>query len=231
VGGALRAEVAFGSTEITASAGARKDRPVQLGADVSTGIRLFDLHVEGAVRHGDETPYWEGRLDFETLELPTEIDRSDDWIAQVVAGATISIALNPEDALYVGGEYFFNDAGYDGRKLYTWLLANGQYRPLYVGRHYVGAYAMLPSPGSWDDATFTASAIGNLSDGSWLARGDVRVLALTHLSLNAYGAGHFGKHGEMRLAIDVPAIPGVVDEPISVPAPAVDLGVGATVAF
>ena len=82
--------------------------------------------------------------------------------------------------------------------------------PLYAGRLYAGAYAYLPGPGRWDDVTFIASYLTNLSDGSGMVRLDYRHLLLTHLRLNAYVSAHPGELGEFRYGVDVPAIPGIV---------------------
>ena len=44
--GAVRAEVSFGSAELTASAAIREDQPLQLGSDLSAGLGPFDLRVD-----------------------------------------------------------------------------------------------------------------------------------------------------------------------------------------
>jgi hypothetical protein len=230
VGGALRAEWAVGSTEVSATAAARKDQPLRLGGDVSTGIWVLDLHLEGAVQHGVTAPFWEGTLDLETLEFATEVDRSEDWIPQVAGGAEVSLKYNDEDVLYLGAEGFWNDAGYADATLYDWLLYEGQFTPFYLGQTYVGAYAFVPSPGQLDDASFTASVLTNLSDGSALARVDTRVLVLTYINVNAYAAIHFGEPGEFRFGLDIPPMPGL-EEGLVVPPSLVDAGIAATVSF
>ncbi|MCK6506630.1 hypothetical protein L6R53_25200, partial [Myxococcota bacterium] len=233
VGGAARAEIVFGTTEVSASAAARRDQPLRLGADLSTGFWLLDLRVEAAVLHGVDDPFFEGTLDLSTFTLPTEVDRSEDWIPQVVAGLEGSFKLGDEDSLTLGVEGFFNDAGTDQVELYPWLLLNDAYTPFYVGRWYAAAYAYLPAPGRWDETSFTASWIANLSDQSHVARLDASVTALTWLSLNAYVAPHFGKVGELRYRLQLDPLAGVegLEEGIDVPAPVVDLGLGARVRF
>jgi hypothetical protein len=231
IGGAMRAEVLLGSTEVSLSGAVRKDQPLRLGADLSCPLWLFDVHVEGAVQHGVTTPTWEGTLDLETFQtFPTSTSREEDWIPQVVAGTEITLKISDEDSLSLGAEYFYNDAGYPSSELYIWLLAQGQYTPFYLGRHYGAAYAYVPGP---DDVSFTAAVLSNLSDRSAIGRLDVRVLALTFLSVNAYGAYHFGDPGELHLGIDVPPIPGdpLLADGLHVAAPWVDVGLGAWVSF
>lgn len=231
VGGALRAEIVAGPAELALSAATRDGQPLRLGADLSAGLGPVDVHVEGAVRHGDTGPYWQGDLDFETFTLPTQRDRSEDWIPQVVAGAELGVRYNDEDSVYVGVEGFWNDAGYDDATLYPWMFFEGGYQAFYVGRAYGAAYVYLPSPGQWDDVGFTASWIGNLSDGSNVARLDARVTVLTHLALNAYGSWHFGELGELRYGLEVPPIPGMLDDGLTIDPPMLEVGVGANVEF
>lgn len=233
VGGALRAEWAAGSTEIALSGAARQDQPVRLGADLSTAIWLFDLHVEGAVRHGDSADFWKGSLDLESFTFPESYSREDEWIPQVAAGAQIGFNYSSEDAAYLGGEYFYNGSGYDDPDLYAWLLFNGQFQPFYLGQHYASAYVYLPSPGRLDDQSFTGSFLTNLSDGSMTARADWSTTVLTQMALNVYGQYHFGDRGEFNYSLDIPAIPGVdgLEDGLSIVAPSLDVGVGLSVTF
>jgi hypothetical protein len=233
VGGALRAEWAAGSTEVALSGALRKDQPVRLGADISTAIGLFDLHVEGAVRHGDTKSFWKGELDLSTFTFPESYSREDDWIPQVTAGAQLGFNYTSEDAAYIGAEYFYNGSGYTDPKLYPWLLFNGEFQSFYLGEQYASAYVFLPSPGRLDDQNFTASFLTNLSDGSMITRLDWSTLVLTQMSLNAYAQYHFGKNGEFNYSLEVPAVPGVagLEDGLAIDAPSLDVGVGLTVSF
>lgn len=227
VGGAFRAETVIGLTELSVSAAARKDQPLRLGADMSTGIGLFDLHAELALLHGVTDPFYEGSLDFETFELPTETSREDDWIPQLATGAEITLRLGDEDNLSLGAEYFYNDLGYDSAELYPWLLFNGQFKPFYLGRHYVAGYAYLPSPGQLDETSFTLSSLNNLSDGSSVVRFDWRQTALNWLSVSTYASYYFGDAGEFHYSLSVPATPFVegLEDGLEIPAPTLDVGV------
>lgn len=233
VGGAGRVEWAGGNTEITASVSGGKDEPTRLGGDLSTGLWLFDLHVEGAVTQGLQTSYWEGDLDWANGVGPTEVSRAEDWVPQVTAGLELTLRLNDEDTLSLGAEGFYNDAGYDDAHLYPWVLASGGFQPFYLGRTYAAAYAYLPGPGNWDDHSFTASWIANLSDGSMVGRVDWRATLLTHLSVNAYASGYFGQYGEFRLKVDEIPVPDVENlvVPVNVPATRASVGLGLQLSF
>lgn len=246
VGGAARVEWLFATTEISASAAARDGQPLRLGGDVSTALWDLDVKVEGAVQHGgdDVLRRWEGDFDLATLTFPTLDDRTDDWIPQVAAGFEWGIPYGDDDTLYLTGEYFFNDAGYADADLYPWLLAvdaargldggipgvdlgRGQdFTPLYLGRHYAALGVLAPGPGTWNDTTFVLSGIGNLSDRSFLARFDYQVRVLTRLSIFAFVAAHVGQEGELKLALDLPPVPGVegLEDGVSVPPTIVDVG-------
>lgn len=223
-GGALRAEQVVGLTEIAASASVQKDQPLRLGADVSTGVWLFDLHAEAAVRHGDTTSYWEGSFDLDTFTPPTEVDRSEDWIPQVVAGLEVPIKYSDLGTAYLGGEFFYNDAGYADAELYPWLAYNNQFTPFYLGKMYGSAYLYLPGAARLSDHSLTLSWIGNLSDHTHAARVDYRVTALTRLQVSASVNTYFGGNGELHFSTSIPGI-------VEVKAPVMDATLGALLTF
>ncbi|MBM4390928.1 MAG: hypothetical protein FJ090_07375 [Deltaproteobacteria bacterium] len=231
VGGALRTEWVFWTAELALSAAAREGDPLRLGADLSAGLGPIDVHVESAVRHGDDSAYYEGTFNLDKFNFPEEVSREEDWIPQVVAGAEVAIKYNDRDSLYLGAEYFYNDAGYADSDLLPYLLFEGAYTPFYLGQHYAAAYLYLPSPGRWDDGSLTASTLANLSDGTYVSRLDLSHRALTHLQLNAYAAYHYGENGEFHFSYEVDPIPGMLDDGLSIPAPVAEFGVGAMVNF
>lgn len=247
IGGAVRAEVLLGQTEITASAAARDQQPVRLGADVSTGVWILDLRAEAAVAHGNAARRWMGSYHPAGDVQPTSESRDDDWIPQVVAGGDLSFRTGDEDFVSVGGEVFFNDAGYADAGLYDWLFLKGQAVPFQLGRAYAAAFVRVPGPGRWDDHTFSASAIRNLSDETQVVRADWQGLVLTWLQLDAFAQLHLGPQGEFHYRASFtpdPAVfgpefefllpllpPGTDLEPIVVPAPLVQVGIGARVRF
>ncbi len=264
VGGALRTEWVLGPSEIALSAAARKGDPLRLGADASVGLGPVDLHVEGTVKHGDKSTYYKGKFDIDALpdltiedfmdgsavdalSFPTEVDRSDEWIPQVVAGAEVGFKVGDDDTVYVGAEYFHNGAGYADAKLLPWLFLSGAYQPFYTGQDYFGAYVAAPSPGRWDDTSFTASTLGNLSDHSYVSRLDVSTRVNTLLTLNAYASVYYGETGEFHFSyhldpnenIDASVLDGtdletfkpLLQDGLDLRAPVADVGLGATVNF
>ena len=202
VGGALRAEFLYGLTEVALSTSIRKNNPLRLGADLSTGVWLFDVRLEAALFHNDRRAFYEDAFELPAT-FPTPYSREDDWIPQVVAGTDISIQYSDEDTLTLGAEYFFNDLGYDDEAIYPWLAANGAFTPFYLGRHYGALYGVLPAPGTWDDSMFTVSLLGNISDASYIGRFDFSQTILTELRFNAFVNGHFGS-GEFKYGYELP---------------------------
>ena len=218
VGGAFRAEFLIDQTELALSFAARKDTPYRLGASISSGFWLMDIWAELAVLHDVSEPRYSGTFSFDALaatgdalieaiqDPPVARDISGQWWPRVSAGLEFSIDLGEDDALFIGAEYAFNSLGYDDNALYPWLLINGGFTPLYVGKHYAGAYLLLPAPGRLDDATFTLTTLGNLSDLSFISRFDLRWRVLTYLDINVYTAVHYGENGEFALGYTIPAI-------------------------
>lgn len=247
IGGAFRLEKLIGLTEFSLSMAARKDAPLQLGADITFPLGLFDFRFEGALSRNVRRPFYRGPVSLDPAQPipPTPFSREDEWIPQLVAGTEIGIPYGDDDAVYLGAEYFYNGMGYDDPKLYPWLLFTGDFTPLYLGQHYAGVYASAIGPGSWNDTTLIASLLGNLSDASFLTRFDWRVRLLTYLDLNAFAALHFGNRGEFAFELDLPGMevpeellpqlpPGLGEalaEGVHIPPPLLDLGIGLSLRF
>jgi hypothetical protein len=237
-----RAEIVLGSMEIGADAVAQRGRHPRFGIDVSAGIWDVDLHAEVALRTGTDYRRWR-EVD---PSLPPE-DRFEPYTPEgatpaAVVGGEWSWKYSDEDALTVGGEYFFNDAGYEDARLYPVLLyaqldpefflgegaqAEPWFTPFYLGRHYAGAFLLLPAPGSWNDTTFTLSALANLSDRSAVVRLDHSVLVNTYLRVETYAAVHAGrKGGEFRFAVTPDSLAALGVPPVfELPAAVIDLGI------
>ncbi|MCB9727135.1 MAG: hypothetical protein H6744_03305 [Deltaproteobacteria bacterium] len=230
IGGALRAEMLLGPAELALSFADRKAEPTRLGVSISFPLGLFDINGELAALHGVRSLRYKGKLtlDPDNLELPTSEKQDDEWLFRATLGAEVGIGYGDNDAVYFGAEYFFNELGYDSENLYPWLALEGEFTPLYLGRHYLGVYALLTAPGRLEDMTFIASAITNLSDRSGLLRFDYRVRLLTHLDFNAYASWHYGRPGEFHYSLEVPAVPGVdgLENGVRVSPPLIDVGVG-----
>jgi hypothetical protein len=235
---AARAEVVLGSAELGADALVRDGQRPRFGLDFSTGIWDLDVHGEVALRTSSDVQLWE--MNGPSNELASYRPRSLDGVTpQAVLGVSYAISYSDEDAVRVAAEYFYNGLGYDDAHIYPWLLAQpalfagepataqpaiaaalggkgSDFSPYYLGRHYAGLSVLLASPGSWNDHTFTLSAIANLSDGSAIVRLDHAVIVNTWLTVESYLAGNLGKEGgEFRFALHVPSI--TVPDPTAIP--------------
>jgi hypothetical protein len=240
VGG--RVEAVVGTVELGADALAQDEHHPRFGVDAEVALRASrDTPRWGVVNPGAPLVFRYGRAD------------PEGFTPALVVGGSWSANYSDEDAVTVGAEYSFDDAGYTSKDVYPFLLAGAPeltgdpaapirqrdptaFRPFYLGRHYAGAFLLLPSPGRWNDTTLTLSVLGNLSDGSYVARLDHAVLALTYLRVESFAAVSFGaRGGEFRLGLDVPlseVAPGLPpDQVISVPAPVLQLGVALRVAL
>lgn len=239
VGGAARAELVLGTAELGVGGVAQKGRPARLGVDLSAGVWELDVYGELALRSEPEVALWRA-VPGADASLPVTdrfARRGGEWgNAAATLGASWTAKYGrDEDTVTVGAEYFHDRNGYDDAKLYPLLLLQGAFRPFYVGRNYAGAFVLLPGPGSWDRATFTGSLLGNVSDGSYVARLDLALVVLTYLRFEAFVAGHGGSEGgEFRLGLDVPPQDlggGVVTPRVRIGAPLFDAGIALRVAL
>ena len=201
VGGGARAEVVLGSWELGVDGVAQRGMRPRLGLDFSTGFWEVDLRGELAVRRGADQPRLRdvgtGGAHAYRLDAPGDVRTA------AVANAEWRHKYSDEDAFTLGVEYFWNQDGYADPHLYLPVLAAGLATPFYLGRHYAGAWLVLPRPGGWNLHTFTLSGLGNLSDGSFVARLDWSVTLLTYLTFEAFLAGHLGaRGGEFRFGLD-----------------------------
>ncbi len=219
IGGGARAELVLGSWELGLDAVAQRGIRPRYGIDLSGGIWELDVRGELSLRTSSDVPLYRGTLaSFATYE-PAGIRPA------AVMAADWSHKYSDEDSFTVGAEYFYNSNGYgyDDRGLYPVLFLNNAFTPFYLGRHYAGAYLLLPRPGSWNLHSFTLSALANLSDRSAIARLDWNMTLLTYLVLEAYLQAHLGTNGgEFRLGVDI--LCGVVMLVVFVGAPIADLG-------
>jgi hypothetical protein len=210
-GAAARAEVVFNMIEVGADVVARKGQRPKYGFDISAGLDSLlhipiDIYAEAAIRHGSDTGRWRpapaDQQIFSSVEVG-EQHNPNEITPQVSCGLNWSALYNDQDQIVIGAEYFYNSLGYNDIKLYPWLIVNGAFQPFYVGQHYAALYVSLPSPGSWDNTTFTLSSIGNLTDKSFVIRLDYSVVILTYLKLEAYIAGYLGQPGgEFRFRLN-----------------------------
>lgn len=226
-------------TQLSATVTGARNQPLQIGVDLATGFGGFGLHLEGALMHGVRTPRWTGEVRWNEGVWPTAESVRDDWITRIVAGADYVVEYGSQDRVVFGGEYMYNQAGYDSADLYAWLIANGQFVPYYVGRHYAALFLSVPDPGSWDGAKFDLRGIGNLSDQSFTTQLDISAELLgaleteMYLRLDILMAVSFGSAGEFRLALDVPPVPGhpMLWAGLSRPSEVFSIGAGLALGF
>lgn len=205
VGGAARLQMATDGLEASLIAAARKDQPLLLGVDLSAGLGPIDVYGEALVSKGGGARRWIGDFDLATTTLPRAEDRDGDWIPQAVAGVEWPISYGDDDLLVLGAEYLFNDAGYGGATLYPWLIAQGEYTPFYLGRHYLAGYAVLAGPGDWQDTSFVLTSVNNLSDGTGIARVNISHAVRRRLFVEPYVAAVYGaRGGEFRFSGSFP---------------------------
>ncbi len=230
---AARAEFVFGPAELALSSAVKNDAPLKLGADFSAGVWLFDLKAEGVLSRGLGRKLFEGELDFENGEIPTEVDTDNEWYFEGVVGVETQIKYTDNDTIALGAEYFYNQAGYQSAAIYPFLFLNGAYVPLYTGQHYAAVYASAPAPLDFNDVTLIVSTLGNLSDLSFLTRFDVQYNLLQYLTVNAFVVGHWGSVGEFKLGIDIPPLPQVpqLADGLTLENEFVDVGLALRVAF
>jgi hypothetical protein len=235
VGGGGRAETVWGSLEVGVDAVAQRGHKPRFGLDASFPLGEVDVHGEVALRSGKDAPRW-------TRKAGTDGTSLGDWepgewrrvTPAAMVGFEWSWKYSEDDLIRTGAEYYFDDAGYDDAHVYPVLIASpyvsgdtrDAFTPFYLGRHYAGIFLNVPSPGSWNDTTFTLTVIGNLSDGSAVVRLDHSVLINTYLTVETYAAGHVGKEGgEFRFGATFPPQPPLTTTQVTIPTPLLDLGV------
>ena len=223
IAGAVRAEIVLGTFEAGAGVFGRQNSKAKFAADFSAGIWDLDFYGEAALRNASDVDRvsYDSQADLSTTPavLPTIIEklyqpeRGSGWKPQVTGGVSYTRQYADKDTFTVGVEYFYNGLGYSSAEVYPGLVLPRN-TPLsnpatffYLGRHYLAVFATAPAPYSWDNTTFTVSALGNLSDNSGLARLDYSLTVLTHVRFEAYGVVHFGqKNGEFRFGLDASAL-------------------------
>ncbi|HZH79221.1 MAG TPA: hypothetical protein VEY88_24555 [Archangium sp.] len=247
VGGAARAEVVLGQTELGLDAVLQRGRKPRFGLDFSSALGPLDVYGEFALSKGSDVPHFRlpegvsltdllgqlqggnGGMPPDLGALPIERYFPDGYMPQASGGATWTFAWSENDTATVGVEYFFNSLGYPTSLVYPYLILQGQFQPFFIGQHYAALYAVVAGPGSWDNTNFILSNLGNLSDRSFTTRLDMTHRALRFLSVEAFVAASYGqKGGEFRFALDLPALSMGPQQlpPIVVAAPTFQAGLG-----
>ncbi|AGC44133.1 hypothetical protein MYSTI_02817 [Myxococcus stipitatus DSM 14675] len=234
IGGALRAEVVMGPAELAVSVVAQRGRKPRFGFDLSSAVGPIDVYGELGLKKGTDQPLY--RLpagatveDIIKGDATVEEYHPSGLTPQVTAGANYSFGYGDNDLAVLGVEYFYNSTGYTSSLGYPFLMRQNAFQPLYIGQHYTSAYLFLNDPGPLERTSFNLFTLGNLSDKSYISRLNVTHRALSYLTLEAYGAVHYGhKGGEFRMGFTVPEL--VVDgrtiPGYTIPTPTFELGVG-----
>ncbi len=118
-----------------------------------------------------------------------------------------------EDSIVLGAEAFYQEVGTDSKSDYLSLLKANKWVPFYIGKAYSMISFVLPSPGSWNDSSFSTYWILNNRDQSnytqlsWAYTGirDLSVrLALGHRSGEADSEMKiFGQADDASLSLKV----------------------------
>ncbi len=197
LGLALRGEFPFlGTGEAALSFQTRSDEALRIGADVSSAVGLLDVYVESAFITNEKRTFYEGKIDPNTSTLPTGYDRSDSFLTQIVGGVYYTSKYSDNDNVTIGAEYFHNGLGYKDRELELYSLALQQSAPLYAGREYLAGYVRLPNPGTWNETSFFANVLYNLSDETVVARLTATTQIFKDLTFEGFISQCFGDYGE-----------------------------------
>ncbi|WP_257454341.1 hypothetical protein [Archangium lipolyticum] len=204
-GGAVRAEVTLGTSELSATAAVQQGRRPRYGLDWNVGVGLFDFNAEVALVRDSPFQRWERTGEGFT---PRPVD-GPKVLASVGAQSTFRFAQVFRAVLRLEG--FYNQLGYDDRSLLTWLRSTGDYQALYFGRYYLMGQFSLERRSAIEPAMFL-TLLANVRDASFLPRLDVALLPLREVYVSAFIEAPFGQRGgEFRFEPD----PSVAELPIT----------------
>ncbi len=185
---AARVEVPWSSGEASLSVAKRRGENTVLGADLSFAVWDLDLHAEVA----GSSPSNQLRFG------PTGPVATNGTHVSWVAGASYELPYGDNDSLSLIVEYFRNGDGY-AKADYAWPIANGAYAPYYLAKQYLLAMLLVPTPGSWNDTTFSLLNLFNLEDGSAYTKFTTGFSFLRDLTWQIGASLNYGKSdGELR---------------------------------
>lgn len=214
IGLASRAEFSVGDNgEFAISMQSKREKALKLGIDAGFGLGNFDFGLESAWLTRDTGPRYEGEFDLVRLRLPSSTYDDEKVYNQTVLNLEYVWRYHDDDALNLGLEGFWNDLGYDTRELEFYALINGRSKVLYAGKQYVAAYARLTGPGSWNDSSFIANAVQNLSDETALARFSTTYTFYKQITAEVYVSRCFGEYGELCFRVPDSILNGVQNLP------------------
>jgi hypothetical protein len=201
-GGAVRAEVTLGTSELIATAAFLERRRPRYGLDYSLGIGPFDLNAEVALLRDSDFQLWERTPD-------GFVERSIEGTqVQASGGASVELRLADIYRTVVRLEGLYNPLGDSDRRLLTWVQSTGDYQPLYFGRLY-GLAQVSVTRRSVNEPNLTLTVLGNVGDPSFLGRLDFSILR-NEVAIAGFVEAPFGESGgEFRFQPDpsVAALP------------------------
>lgn len=207
-GGAARAEIALGTSELAATASFLQGRRPRYGVDYSLGFGAFDFNAEVAFLRDMDSRLWRRDGDgFAERRLEkTQLQASGGVQAEFRVLDTVKTVARLEG--------LYNQAGDDDRRLLTWVQSVGDFQPLYFGRVYGMAQLSVTLRNVYEPS-FIVTVLGNVGDPSFLARLDINGSRMRDVTVAFFVEAPFGERGsEFRFQPD----PSVAD---AVP---VDLG-------
>jgi hypothetical protein len=202
-GGAVRAEVAMGSSELAATAVFDEGRRPRYGLDWSGGVGPLDLNAEVALLRDDAVRRWE-----RTADGFQEQTSRGTWV-QASGGVMTQVRIADIYRMVLRAEGFFNQHGYEDRAFLTWLRSTGDFQPLYFGRFYGMGQVSLARRSVFAPVV-TLTTLANVSDASLFSRLDFGFTPRRDVSVQLFVETPLGpRGGEFRFEPDT----GVADVP------------------
>ncbi|MBZ4409854.1 hypothetical protein K8640_16745 [Myxococcus sp. XM-1-1-1] len=201
-GGAVRAEMALGTSELAVSGSFMEGRRPRYGVDYSIGLGRLDFNTEIALVHGADVATWE-----RSRAGGFQVRALDGLQVQASGGAQVELRVADTFKTVVRLEGFYNQLGSDDRELLTWVQAVGDFQPLYFGRFYGMAQVAVTARNIYEPTT-TLTVMGNVGDPSYVARLDINASRLRDVTVAAYVEVPFGERGgEFRFQPDASIAP------------------------
>ncbi|WP_338869021.1 hypothetical protein [Myxococcus stipitatus] len=208
-GGAVRMEVALGTSELALSSAFQEGRRPRYGIDYSVGLGRMDFNAEVALIQDADVSLWEGAPGGGFTEW-----KLDGLQVQASGGAQLELRVADTFKTVIRLEGFYNQVGSDDRRMLTWLQTVGDFQPLYFGRLYGMAQVAVTARNVYEPTT-TLTLLGNVGDPSYVARLDINASRLRDVTVAAFVEVPFGERGgEFRFQPD----------PLVAPMAPVDLG-------
>lgn len=199
-GGALRAEVVLGPSELALSAAFQQGRRPRYGIDWSVGLGPFDLNAEMALLQDLPARLWE-RGEAGYVERPFGGPKP-----QVSGGIKGTFRVADVYRTIIRLEGFYNSLGTDDRAQLTWQRSTADYRPLFFGRAYGMALVSIDRRSQFEPR-LTLTALTNLSDPSMLGRIDFDIAVLRDVVAQLFVEAPLGPRGtEFRFQPDASVV-------------------------